>query len=162
VTRFTLSTFALLLLMPAGFVRPCRSLAAAAARPGAFSTCSGKTPLDIVRHYYRYAAQRNAQGAQACLSAPYRKLLHKENIIDPDWVNIASIRLLHIHQEQVPPKYQPDNLPVPAELFQVVVTYIVHYRVVESQPNGRGVSFVYVAKQTRHSPWRITGIGSGP
>lgn len=45
---------------------------------------------------------------------------------------------------------------------QVVAEYDAVYKRIITSDNGKQIRFLYVAKKTKGSPWRIISIGTGP
>lgn len=124
-------------------------------------SCLGKDPAAVVRAYYAAAARHDAAGAQACLTAQYRTQLR--SVIDPDWQNIASFRLLRIQVFRRALRDAPGNIrPLPYRLMLVTALYDVQWKQIAGSANGENLSFIYVEKEYRSSPWLIGGIGSGP
>lgn len=111
---------------------------------------------------YNAAAHHQKAPAEACLTAYYRQRLAGMTVLDPDWANIAAIRLTRVQVFSMKPAMRPGDMPRPYRLAQVVVQCVVRWRIVGGSPNGPGLRFIYVVREQRASPWRIGSIGSGP
>jgi len=154
-------TLAVLLLLPMALI-VVPSVNAHAASGLRDMSCSGASPRETVRQYYQAVVRHQAAIAKSCLTASFVK--QSARFPDPDWSNVASIRSLHLHSHPFLPRELPGppTKVQPYAAAQVVADFVVrYYRIVDS-PNGTTIRFIYVVKQYRGSPWRITAIGSGP
>jgi hypothetical protein len=124
------------------------------------AACPGKDPIAVVRTYYAAAARHDAAGAQACLTPQYRR--KAATFIDPDWKNIAWIRILGFQLfGRLLNDADTETGPAPARLSLVTVSYVVRWKRVGGTADGPGLSFVDLAQAKLSSPWRIEEIGSG-
>ncbi|MDI6716959.1 MAG: DUF4829 domain-containing protein [Actinomycetota bacterium] len=115
----------------------------------------------LVKTYYQRLAIGDTAGANQCLSDDYRRALNDTlnapNTIhsDPLWISDVNIsKGAHIRMQGI-------NSTNHDEL-QFVVQYNAWHIGSMSYLSGRELGFVYVAKETKKSPWRIISIGCGP
>jgi hypothetical protein len=120
-----------------------------------------------VRGYYTAINRHETANAQACLT-PYFKV-QSERTVDPDWINIVSVRNLRLRahiSRPVPHGMLPGNVPGkdanPYAAAAITAQYTVRYYHVIDALNGDTIRFIYAVEQHRQSPWRIAAIGSGP
>lgn len=147
------------MLLPALIVA---STVNAHARGARNTSCSGASPQVTVRQYYRAVVRHQGAVAKSCLTPSFVKL--SARFPDPDWSNVAGIRSLHLRSRPFPPRELPGSRTQvePYAAAQVVASFVVRWYHIVDSPNGATIRFIYVVKQNRNSPWRITAIGSGP
>lgn len=127
-------------------------------------SCAGSAPKAVVHAYYAAINLRRAKNAKACLTPYFRAQSAQAGY--PDWVNIVWVRKLHLESRSVPDSYLPGNVPhkdtKPLATAEVTAQFTVRYHRVMDSPNGVAIRFIYAVRQTKHAPWRIASIGSGP
>jgi len=112
-------------------------------------------PRQLVLAYYKRLALTDTAGANRCLSDDYRRELAGISPIYTVWLGDvkiskgARLRLKGMYSTNYDERL-----------------YYVEYSAWQMgggvSPSGQESMFVYVAKETKESPWRIIGIGSGP
>lgn len=113
------------------------------------------TPQQLVKAYYKSLAARDYVTARACLSSEYAAEM--DSFVDSDFKNLLSISNLAVSKEADINLYGKNY-----DEAQVVAEYNATYKKIITSENGKQVRFVYVAKKTKDSPWRIISIGNGP
>jgi hypothetical protein len=123
--------------------------------------CPSSSATGVVQAYYRALNQHRAAAAKACLTRYYlTQVLH---VVDPDWVNVISARVVKLTARKVSASVLPPNIsPSPYRAIQVDAEVVVPYRRIGSSPDGLNTWFIYAIKQQARAPWRIADIGSGP
>ncbi|MBE0447620.1 MAG: DUF4829 domain-containing protein [Actinobacteria bacterium] len=114
-------------------------------------------PKEIVQTYYGRLAAHDFINANRCLSEDYLRERSKPNSVaqTPLWLGDIEI------SKGIDTKasgYLSDNYA--ERLFDV--EYNATFLQAGGSVDGHQLDFVYVAKKTKDSPWRIIGIGCGP
>lgn len=112
---------------------------------------------ELVKTYYKRISLGDTRGADKCLSDSYRRELSKPNVIREsvlwlDDLNVSKGVRMKLYDQR---NTNYDEL-------QFVVKYSAWYLEPSGAGDGIQLRFVYVAKETKDSPWRIISIGSGP
>ncbi|HZD59155.1 MAG TPA: DUF4829 domain-containing protein [Anaerolineae bacterium] len=113
------------------------------------------TPWQLVETYYKSLAARDYATARACLSPEYASEIDRSD--DSDFKNLWSISNLVVSKEANIKLYGKNYDEV-----QVVAEYDATYKKIITAENGRQIRFLYVARKSKDSPWRIISIGTGP
>lgn len=112
-------------------------------------------PRQLVLAYYKRLALTDTAGANRCLSDDFRRELANASPIYTIWLGDVKIskgarsRLNGVNSTN----YDERQYHVDYSAWQIGGG---------TSPSGQEQVFVYVAKETKESPWRIIGIGSGP
>lgn len=114
-------------------------------------------PRQIVQTYYNRLALGDTHGADKCLADNYRRELSRPNVIRESvlWlsdVNISKGAHIRLYGQR---STNYDEL-------QFTVKYSAWYLQPSGTTDGNQLSFVYVAREAKDSPWRIISIGTGP
>jgi len=113
------------------------------------------SPEQLVETYYRSLSSNDIITARNCLSDEMKEMM--DTVPDSDFKNLKSLTSLKV-STAYPIKLYGNNY----EEVQVVAEYHAVYKEVTCLPNGKQHRFIYVAKATPDSPWRIISIGTGP
>jgi|GEM_PF-1249433 len=113
------------------------------------------TPQELVEFYYDSLSMEDIKTAQSCLSTDYAEFL--QNADDSDFNSLKKITDIKVTPAS-PIKLHNENY----DEVQVVAEYNALYKKIMTVDNGKQIRFVYVAKKTQDSKWKITSIGTGP
>jgi len=113
------------------------------------------SPEQLVEAYYKSLSSNDIITARNCLSNEMKEIM--DTVSDSDFKNLKSLANLKV-SPAYPIKLYGNNY----EEAQVVAEYHAVYKEVTCLPNGKQHRFIYVAKATPDSPWRIISIGTGP
>ncbi|OFW32364.1 MAG: hypothetical protein A2074_01900 [Candidatus Aquicultor primus] len=112
-------------------------------------------PRQLVLTYYKRLALTDTAGANRCLADDYRRELADVSPVYTVWLGDVKI------SEDARLRLRGMNSASYDER-QYFVEYSAWQIGGGVSPSGQESSFVYVAKKTKTSPWRIICIGSGP
>lgn len=104
--------------------------------------------------YYHSLSAGDLETARACLSDEMKAAAEMP---DSDLNNLKSLTNLTV-SPAYPIKLHGQN----DEEVQVTADYYATYKKVFAEMDGRQHRFIYVAKATADSAWRIISIGTGP
>lgn len=112
-------------------------------------------PRQLVSAYYKRLALTDTAGANRCLSDDYRREHAGASPIYTVW--LGDVKISKGSRLQL-----RDANSTNYDERQYFVEYSAWQMGGGASPSGQEARFVYVAKTTKESPWRIIGIGSGP
>lgn len=82
--------------------------------------------------------------------------------MDPDWQNIAAIRLTDVRDIPLAPVSRPGIGQRRFRSVGLEVKYVVWWRRATTDRNGSGVRYISIVQEQPGLPWRIDSIGSAP
>ncbi len=112
------------------------------------------SPTRVVQSYYTYVSQGNIHDAVEFVT---HKVSAQESLPGGDFTNVATLSGLSLKG----PYHMPHNRHYKF-VVQIVASFQVQWDSVIDQQNGEDTEFVYLGRNSRHQPWVITSIGSGP
>ncbi len=112
-------------------------------------------PEQLVKTYYQSLAVGDITTARECLSDEYAKEIGIFE--DSDLTNLRSIKDIRVRTGAPVGLYGKNYKEA-----QVVAQYEATYRQMITEADGKQIRFIYVAKKTKNSPWKIISIGTGP
>lgn len=114
-------------------------------------------PTKLVQTYYESLAAGDTGTAGACLSPSLLRLW--VSAPDSDFRNLISLSNIVV---SAPASIRSGTNTGNGEEVQVTAQYDAVYRKEITWLNGRQFRFIYVARSTKTSPWKIVSIGTGP
>jgi ketosteroid isomerase-like protein len=140
-----------LILLVIMFISGCGTAEGTAAK----TDLSNLTPSQVVETYYNSIASGDYSTAKAVLSDDIGQ--QYINSSDSDFKNIKQLTDLKV-SPAAPIKLYGKNF----DEVQVTAEYVAEYKKVITSNSGKQMTFIYVAKKEKDSPWKIISIGTGP
>lgn len=113
-------------------------------------------PKKLVETYFQALGHKDYETSKACLSDEWNAK-YPETFLTDDDSKITGIKDLKLKG--------PANIPLYGKSYkevQVAADFHVEYKTKNQDSDGLQIRFVYVAKKTKNSPWKIISVGTGP
>ena len=109
-------------------------------------------PNELVETYYKSLNWKALATAKSCLSDEYAQ----------NFSVLYELNTLYISDLSVSEPFETPYHGSNYKEVQISVEYNAYYIKEQASANGKHIRFIYVAKETEDSPWKIISIGTGP